>query len=290
MVPAGPARRVRQPVARLLRLERHLRPLSRGAGHLRGLRDVQLDLGRRGGRLLLAPVLLAPTRPELRQHRGAHGHVAGRGPVARDGRRRGATRRRALSVRARGHQLREPARDPRLPQGAASSRRRQLPRTDAVGRGQPVARGQLGLLRRWRRVPHCVPLPLDATPVHVAAHGGSLPRRRHPATDARHPRRLPVGDLPAQPRRADPRDGDRRRARLHVPRLRRRPADARQRRHPATARAAHAERSPQDRADERSALRPARYARHLLRRRAGHGRQRLPGRSRRRAHADAVEP
>ena len=43
------------------------------------------------------------------------------------------------------------------------------------------------------------------------------------AADAGDPRQLPVGDLPAQPRRADARDGDRRGARLHVPRVRRDP-------------------------------------------------------------------
>ena len=51
----------------------------------------------------------------------------------------------------------------------------------------------------------------------------------------------------------------------------------------------HAERPAQDRADERSAVRPPGHAGHLLRRRARHGRQRLPRRPRRRAHADAVE-
>ena len=44
----------------------------------------------------------------------------------------------------------------------------------------------------------------------------ALPDHRDPRADAGHPRRLPVGHLPAQPRRADARDGDRRRARLHV--------------------------------------------------------------------------
>ena len=71
-------------------------------------------------RLLLAPLLLPPARPELRQPRGARGHAPGRRLLARDGRRRAAAGRRALPVRARGHELREPARDARLPQGAAA--------------------------------------------------------------------------------------------------------------------------------------------------------------------------
>ena len=43
--------------------------------------------------------------------------------------------------------------------------------------------------------------------------------------DPGHPRGLPVGDLPAQPRRADAGDGHRRGARLHVRRVRQGPAD-----------------------------------------------------------------
>ncbi len=46
------------------------------------------------------------------------------------------------------------------------------------------------------------------------------PDHRHPRADAADPGDVPVGDLPAQPRRADAGDGDRRGARLHVPRLR----------------------------------------------------------------------
>ena len=52
------------------------------------------------------------------------------------------------------------------------------------------------------------------------------------AADAGHPPQLPVGPLPAQPRRADARDGDRRGARLHVPGVQRRPPHAHQRGHP----------------------------------------------------------
>ena len=95
--------------------------------------------------------------------------------------------------------------------------------------------------------------------------------------------------VPAQPRRADARDGDRRGARLHVPRLRRRPAGAHQPRHPPPARAAARQRPAPDRADERAAVLAARHAGPLLRRRDRHGRQRLPRRPQRRAHADAVE-
>ena len=69
-----------------------------------------------------------------------------------------------------------------------------------------------------------------------SAQGRPHADRRHHAADAGDPRGLPVGDLPAQPRRAHARDGDRRRARLHVPRVRARPAHAHQRRHSPPAR------------------------------------------------------
>jgi maltose alpha-D-glucosyltransferase/alpha-amylase len=62
--------------------------------------------------------------------------------------------------------------------------------------------------------------------------GGSAPRHRDHAADAGYPGQLPVGDLPAQPRRAHARNGHEQGTRLHVPDVRRRPACAHQRRHP----------------------------------------------------------
>ena len=69
----------------------------------------------------------------------------------------------------------------------------------------------------------------DGDECHMCFHFPLMPRmfmavrreQRHPITEIlaqtpADPRRLPVGDLPAQPRRADPRDGHRRGARLHV--------------------------------------------------------------------------
>ena len=90
------------------------------------------------------------------------------------------------------------------------------PGPGAAGRGQPVARGRGRVLRRRRRVPHVLPLSGDAPHVHGGAARAAPPHHRDPGPDARDPRRLPVGDLPAQPRRADPGDGHRRGARLHV--------------------------------------------------------------------------
>src|SRR6476661_3877065 len=142
--------------------------------------------------------------------------------------------------------------DPRVPEEAAGPRRREISRAHATGRGQPVAGGLDRLLRRSgdrrRRVPHVVPLPGDAAPVHGAAHGGPLSDHRHPSADAADPGEGAVGDLPAQPRRADAGDGDRRGAGLHVPGLRRGPRTANQRRHPETAGAVAGERPAADRA------------------------------------------
>ncbi len=248
MVPARPPRPARQPGAQLLRVERHARPLRRGAHHLRRLRELQLVVGPGRRRLLLAPLLLPPARPELGQPRGAAGDVQHRRLLARDGGRRAAPRRGAVPVRARRHELREPARDARGAEGAARPHRRALRRPHAARRGQPVARGRGRLLRRGRRVPHGLPLPAHAAHVHGGADGGPLPADRHPRPDAADRRRLPVGHLPAQPRRADPRDGHRRGARLHVPHLRRRPPGAHQPRHPPAAGPAARERPPRDRA------------------------------------------
>ena len=78
-----------------------------------------------------------------------------------------------------GTELREPARDARVPQGPAHARRRAVSRPDVPGRGQPVARGRRRLFRRRRRMPHGVPLPAHAAAVHGAAPGRPVPDPRH---------------------------------------------------------------------------------------------------------------
>ncbi len=153
-----------------------------------------------------------------------------------------------------------------------------------------MAGGRGRVLRLGRRVPHVVPLPGHAAAVHGAAHGGPVPDHRHPGADPGDPRDLPVGDVPAQPRRAHARDGDRRGPGLHVPGLRRRAAGADQPGDPPAAGASAGQRPAPHRADERPPDGPARHADRLLRRRDRHGRQLLPGRQERRAHPDAVEP
>ena len=64
------------------------------------------------GAVLLAPLLLPPARPQLRQPRGPRGDARRAALLARPRPRRLPPRRRALPLRARGHQLREPRRRP----------------------------------------------------------------------------------------------------------------------------------------------------------------------------------
>ena len=71
-----------------------------------------------------------------------------------------------LPLRARGHQLREPAGDARLPGPAAQARRRGVPGPDHAGRGQPVAEG------RGR----ATSAPSDEPECHMCFHFPVMPR------------------------------------------------------------------------------------------------------------------
>ncbi len=161
--------------------------LRRRANHLRRHRGVELDVRPGAAAVLLAPVLLAPTRPQLRQP-GRAGSDARRAAVlARPRHRRLPAGRGALPVRARGHQLREPARDARVPQALPQGHRRRVPRPGAAGRGEPVARRRRRVLRRSRhrrrRMPHGVPLPADATHFHGGAPRVAVPDLGDPRPD-----------------------------------------------------------------------------------------------------------
>ena len=183
----------RQRRAQLVRLERHRPEISRHPHHLHRHREVELGLGPGSRRLLLAPLLLAPARPQLRQSARAVGDRAGDAALARHGRRRLPARCDSLSVRARRHQQREPSRDPCRHQEDPRRARCLRARQGAAGRGQPVARGRQRLFRRRRRMPHGLSLPADAAHLHGDRAGGPFPDRRHPAADARHSGELPVG-------------------------------------------------------------------------------------------------
>jgi maltose alpha-D-glucosyltransferase/alpha-amylase len=141
--------------------------------------------------------------------------------LARPRHRRLPAGRGALPVRAGGHQLREPQGNARVPEAGPGRDRPAVPGPGAAGRSQPVAGRRGGVLRRprdrRRRVPHGVPLPADAAHLHGGPARAAVPDLGDHGADPADPLRLPVGHLPAQPRRADARDGHRRRARLHVP-------------------------------------------------------------------------
>ena len=94
----------------------------------------------------------------------------------------------------------------------------------------------------------------EATPIYEILE-------QHPG----HPRKLPVGTVPAQPRRADPGDGHRRGARLHVLRVRQGPADEDQPRDPPAPGAAAGQRPRRDPAHDRDPVLPAGLAGSLLR-------------------------
>ena len=128
-----------------------------------------------------------PARPQLRQPRRAGSDARRPAVLARPRHRRLPAGRRALPVRAGGHQLREPARDARVPQALPQGDRRRVPRPGAAGRGQPVARRRGRVLRRpehrRRRVPHGVPLPADAAHLHGGAARVALPDLGDPGAD-----------------------------------------------------------------------------------------------------------
>ena len=243
-------------------------------------------------RLLLAPLLLAtsPTSTSTTP-RSATTMLRRRRLLAGDGRRRRAPRRRALPLRARGHELREPARRP------TSSCRSCAPTSTSSFPDRML----LAEANQWPE--DAVAYFGDGDECHMAFHFPLMPRL---FMALRMEDRFPIIDIlqqtPAIPddcqwaiflRNHDEltlemvTDEERDymyRAYAGDPQMRDQP------RHPPPAGAAAAERPPQDRADERAAVLPAGHAGHLLRRRDRHGRQRLPRRPRRRAHADAVEP
>ena len=107
--------------------------------------------------------------------------------------------------------------------------------------------------------------------------------------DAADSRNQPVGAVPAQPRRADPGNGHRRGARLHVSDVCAGASGAAQSGHPPPPRAVAGQRPQEHRTAQRPALLAARHAGALLRRRNRPGRKHLSRRPQRRAHADAVE-
>src|SRR5207344_2238261 len=122
-------------VRRLLRLEPDRSPVPGRARDLRGHREVELDARPGAWRLLLAPLLQPPARSELRQPRGAPGDARRHALLARPWAGRLSLRRGAVPGGARGHELREPARDARDPQGVPRGDRPRVRRRPAPAGG-----------------------------------------------------------------------------------------------------------------------------------------------------------
>src|SRR5258708_27003855 len=102
-------------VSRLLCLERYARALQGCANNLSGLRAIQLVIRSVGQGVLLPSILLSSAGPELRQSRGHPRNSKSDLILAGPRRRWSPARRGSLSVQARRDELREPARNPRIP-------------------------------------------------------------------------------------------------------------------------------------------------------------------------------
>ena len=182
VVPARPRRARGVARARLVRVVRHAASYEDARIIFVDTETVQLDLGRAGRRLLLAPLLRPPARPQLRQPRGPARRCStscASGWTSASTASASTPSPTSSSARARTART-SPRRTTFLKRGARDGRRR-VPRPRPARRGQPVARGRRRVLRRRRRVPHGLPLPGHAAHVHVAA-----PRGRH--ADPRDPR------------------------------------------------------------------------------------------------------
>ena len=210
--------------------------------------------------------------------------------LARPGRGRLPSGRRAVPLRARRHQLREPAGDARVPQATARAHRFEISKI-ACCWPKPISgpKTPSPILDRGDECHMAFHFPLMPRLFMSLRMEDRFPDRRNSAADAAIPPSLPMGPVPAQSRRTHARNGHRRRARLHVSRVRAGPPHAHQPGHPPAPGAAARKRPPQDRTDERAAVLPARHAGDLLRRRNRHGRQHLPRRPQRRPHAHAME-
>ena len=162
----------------------------------------------RSAQLLPAPLLPPPARPQRGQPGGAGRDRPDRRVLAAARRERLPGRRRAVPARARRHRRRRAGRPPPVPQGAAGVR------PAPPGRRHPARRGQPAAARAARAS--------SATRTATSSTSSSTSRScsgstwRSPGSDAGPVEqaladaagravRLAVGDVPAQPRRADAR-------------------------------------------------------------------------------------
>ena len=249
--PPGP----HQPEGRLVRVERRRPALERRAGHLRRHRAVELDAGTRvAGQYFWHRFF--HHQPDLNYD---NPEVAG-----------GDARRRAASGSTSASTASASTPCPTSSSGTAPTARTSPRPTSTCGasarRSTPSSPAGCCSPRPTSGRATSSTTSATGDECHMCFHFPLMPRmfmavrreQRYPITEILastpdDPRRLPVGDLPAQPRRADARDGHRRGAGLHVRRVRQRPADEAQHRHPAPAVPAPRQRPP----DRRAVPRPA---------------------------------
>ena len=162
--------------------------LPRRADHLHRHRGLELDVGPRRRPVLLASVLRAPAGPELRQPGGPGGDARRPPLLARSRPRRLQARCRAVPLRAGRDELREPARDARLPEARPCGGRRAVSRPGPAGRGEPVAGGSRRLFRERRRMSYGLSVPSNAQAIPRDPPRGRKADRRDPRADARDPR------------------------------------------------------------------------------------------------------
>ena len=141
--------------------------------------------------------------------RRARGGARRHALLARSRRRRAAARCRAVPDRARGHQQREPARDPRGAASASAPRStRHYPGRMLLAEANQWPEDTKEYFGNGDECHMAFHFPLMPRMYMALAREDRFPDHRHHAPDAADPRELPVGDLPAQSRRADARDGD----------------------------------------------------------------------------------
>ena len=185
LVPARPPGAAGFARARLLRLERHRPEVPRRAHHLHRHREVELDLGSGGQGLLLAPVLLPPARPQLRQSAVVEEIVKAMRfwlDMGVDGLRLDAI---PYLVERDGTNCENLPETHVLIKAIRAEMDRNYANRMILAEANQWPTDVAPLLRRWRRMPHGVPLSADAADLHGAPPGGPAPDHGHHGADAR---------------------------------------------------------------------------------------------------------
>ena len=206
----GSARRPGLARSLLLRLAR--RALRAAGGHrLSGQGDEQLATRPRLGPVLPAPLLPLPARSERREPGGARRDRPHRRLLAAARRGRLPNGRRALPARDGGDPGGGGGRPARLPSQAALVRNPPARRDAAARRGEHRSEGARALLRRRGRRPaeRPVRVPPQPEPLAVAGARGRRAARGGDHVAADRSARQRLGDVPAKPRRAEPRQAHR---------------------------------------------------------------------------------